>query len=141
MQLRTENHAGWGALSSITHDMPWDATSRSTLNMITKLLEVKEPRFLVIDELEIGMSEELQLGFCNMINALIPELLKKHFGVLVITHSRIVVKNIKHDTFINIEGMSEDEWVNREIVPIDPEDLNTWASKLYNTIKDRSKVK
>ena len=37
--------------------------------------------------------------------------------------------------------MSEDEWVNREIVPIDPENLNTWAHKLYNTIKDRSKVK
>ena len=140
MQLRTENHAGWGAFSSITHDLPWDATSRSTLNMITKLLEVKESRFLVIDELEIGMSEELQLGFCNMINALIPELLKKHFGVLVITHSRIVVKNIKHDTFINIEGMSEYEWVNRNIVPIDPEDLNTWALKLYKTIKDRSKA-
>ncbi|WQJ51967.1 MAG: hypothetical protein [Hatfieldvirus porci] len=141
MQLRTENRADWGAFSSVTHDMPWNATSQSTLNMLTKLLEVESPRFFVIDELEIGMSEELQLGFCTMINALIPELLKKHFGILVITHSRTVVKNIKHDTFINIEGMSEDEWVNREIVPIDPENLNTWAHKLYNTIKDRSKVK
>lgn len=58
---------------------------------------------------------------------------------MVITHSRHVVNTLNHDNFMNIEGMTEEEWVNREIVPIDPEDLGKWATELFKTIRDRSK--
>ena len=140
MQLRTENRPEWGAFSDITHDMPWSATSDATLNMINQLFRnSSDPRFLIIDELEIGMSEELQIGFCNMLNKKLPELLEKNFGIMVITHSRHVVNTLNHDNFMNIEGMTEDEWINREIVPIDPEDLEKWADELFKTIRDRSK--
>ena len=140
MQLRTESKPEWGAFSSITHDSPWSATSDATLNMINQLFRnSSDPRYIIIDELEIGMSEELQIGFCNMLNKKFPEILEKNFGVMVITHSRHVVNTLNHDNFMNIEGMTEDEWINREIVPIDPEDLEKWADELFKTIRDRSK--
>ena len=140
MQLRTESKPEWGAFSSITHDSPWSATSDATLNMINQLFRnSSDPRYIIIDELEIGMSEELQIGFCNMLNKKLPEILEKNFGVMVITHSRHVVNTLNHDNFMNIEGMTEDEWINREIVPIDPEDLEKWADELFKTIRDRSK--
>ena len=140
MQLRTESKPEWGAFSSITHDSPWSATSDATLNMINQLFRnSSEPRYIIIDELEIGMSEELQIGFCNMLNKKLPEILEKNFGVMVITHSRHVVNTLNHDNFMNIEGMTENEWINREIVPIDPEDLEKWADELFKTIRDRSK--
>ena len=140
MQLRTESHPEWGGFSSITHDLPWTATSYATLDMINKLLRNSDdPRYLIIDELEIGMSEELQIGFCQMLNKKLPELLEKNFGIMIITHSRHVVNTLNHDNFMNIEGMTEEEWVNREIVPIDPEDLEKWAYELFKTIRGRSK--
>lgn len=140
MQLRTESKPEWGAFSSITHDSPWSATSDATLNMINQLFRnSSDPRYIIIDELEIGMSEELQIGFCNMLNKKLPEILEKNFGIMVITHSRHVVNTLNHDNFMNIEGMTEDEWINREIVPIDPEDLEKWADELFKTIRDRSK--
>lgn len=124
MQLRTESKPEWGAFSSITHDSPWSATSDATLNMINQLFRnSSDPRYIIIDELEIGMSEELQIGFCNMLNKKLPEILEKNFGIMVITHSRHVVNTLNHDNFMNIEGMTEDEWINREIIPIEPEDL------------------
>ena len=85
------------------------------------------------------MSEELQIGFCQMLNKKLPELLEKNFAIMVITHSRHVVNTLNHDNFMNIEGMTEEEWVNREIVPIDPEDLGKWATELFKRIRDRSK--
>ena len=140
MQLRTESKPEWGAFSSITHDSPWSATSDATLNMINQLFRnSSDPRYIIIDELEIGMSEELQIGFCNMLNKKLPEILEKNFGIMVITHSRHVVNTLNHDNFMNIEGMTENEWINREIVPIDPEDLEKWADELFKTIRDRSK--
>ena len=140
MQLRTESKPEWGAFSSITHDSPWSATSDATLNMINQLFRnSSDPRYIIIDELEIGMSEELQIGFCNMLNKKFPEILEKNFGIMVITHSRHVVNTLNHENFMNIEGMTEEEWVNREIVPIDPKDLGKWATELFKTIRDRSK--
>lgn len=141
MQLRTESNPEWGAFSSITHDSPWDATSYATVNMINQLFKNNptEPRYIIIDEMEIGMSEELQIGFCNMLNKKLPELLEKNFGIMVITHSRHVVNTLNHDNFMNIECMTEDEWINRKLEPIDPADLEKWSDELFKIIRDRSK--
>jgi len=146
MQLRTENRAKWGALSSMTHDLPWKSTSDSTIHLLKGLLrEVTDreergrgrKKFIVIDELEIGMSREVQVGMCQYLNEHMEELLANTYGILVITHSEDVVKTLKHDAFINIEGMNEEEWLNREIVPVNPDDLEKWADDLFAAIRDR----
>ena len=62
------------------------------------------------------------------------------YGVLVITHSDRVVRTLKHDAFVNLEGMSEEEWLNREIVPTDFEQLEKESNELFCAIRDRSKA-
>jgi len=148
MQLRTgtpDSLLGSG-LDSMMRDVPWSSTSEHTVTLLdgmtknfTEDLEDCKKRFLVIDELEIGMSKELQLGTCLWLNDVISKILKNTYGILIITHSDIVVSNIKHDKFINIEGMSEEEWLNREIKPVSPEDLRNWSSALHRAIAAREK--
>lgn len=148
MQLRTstpDSLLGSG-LDSMMRDVPWLCTSAHTISLLDGLtknfvedLEDSKKRFLVIDELEIGMSKELQLGTCLWLNDIFSKILKNTYGILIITHSDIVVSNIKHDKFINIEGMSEEEWLNREIKPVSPEDLKKWSSALHRAIAAREK--
>jgi len=148
MQLRTELKSEWGAFSSITHDMPEDSTSQSTIYTLTRLLNnfkddesnKKEitKKFLVIDELEIGMSNEVILGTCLYLNDLLKKIEKNIYGVLIITHSELVVRSLEHSNFINIDGLSEEEWIHRPLVPVMPEDLTEWAISLYRAIQNRS---
>lgn len=138
MQSRTESRPELGALSDIAHDLPWNSTSDFTIHSLKQLLKCTK-KFIVIDELEIGMSKEVQMGLCIYLNDILPDILKNNYGLLVITHSDVVVNNLNHDKFINIEGLSEKDWVNREILPIDPEDLEKWADELFKAIRDRSK--
>ena len=139
MQLRTENRSDWGALSMMAHDLPWCSTADSSFHCLQQLLneDREEKRFFVIDELEIGMSREMQAGVAKFISDRMETLLDKSFGILIITHSADVVRNIKHDKFINIEGLTKEQWLNREIEPLDPEVLNKWASELFCAVRNR----
>ena len=101
------------------------------------MLSHAKNKFIVIDELEIGMSREVQAGVCHMLNEKFPDILKNNYGILVITHSEDVVKNLNHDNFINIEGMSEEQWLTRDIIPVNPSDLKTWATALFKAVRDR----
>jgi predicted ATPase len=141
MQLRTESRPEWGGLSSAMHDLPWCSTADSSVHCIKELLrdDRTEKRFYVIDELEIGMSREVQVGVAQFINEKMDQLLEKSWGLLIITHSADVVKAIKHDKFINIEGLTEEEWLNRDVEPLDPEVLNKWAVELFCAVRDREK--
>lgn len=138
MQSRTENRPEFGGLSGIMHDLPWNSTSDFTIHSIRQLLKSTK-RFIVIDEVEIGMSKEVQAGLCLYLNRILPDILKENYGLLVITHSDVIVNNLNHDKFINIEGLSEKDWVNRKIIPVNPEDLEKWADELFLAIRERSK--
>lgn len=141
MQLRTDNNSSFGVFSSMMCDMPHSSTSDSTLSLLKNLLNDVKNRFIVIDELEIGMGKEVQMGTCNYLNNILPDIMKNNYGVLVITHSENVVQWLNHDNFINIEGLTEDEWVNREIVPVDPEDIMKWADALFVAVRNRENKK
>ena len=140
MQLRTENRPEWGALSTMAHDTPWSSTSESTIGLINKLFQHREEkRYYVIDEMEVGMSREVQLGMAQYLDERMPELLGCSHGILIITHSADVVRTIKHDKFINIEGLTEEEWLNREVEPIPPDLIIEWSNKLFRAIENRMK--
>lgn len=64
-QLRTEVNPDLGALGSFAHDLEWLATSTSTISNIEKVLKEEDADYLVIDEPEIGVGEELQLGLAG----------------------------------------------------------------------------
>lgn len=149
MELRTSGNAGLmgTGLDHMHSDLPWTSTGEHTIDLVCNLLKSntsekmadENRRYLVLDEVETGMSREVLLGICNLLNSEMDRILKNSYGVLLITHSNDVVRNVKHDVFINIEGMTEEEWLNREIVPVDPEDIKQWASALFRGIRKREK--
>ena len=103
------------------------------------MLKHFENQYLIFDEIEIGMSEEFQLAVCNYINSRLLEIREKSYGVLVITHSRLICRCIEHDSFINIDGMTEDEWLNRNVKPLNIEETKAFSDALFRVVQKRNK--
>lgn len=128
-------------------DLSWESTGEHTVHLIRGLLksnaseEMAETnrRFIVIDEIETGLSKETLLGMCQMLETEMERILKNSYGILLITHSDEVVRNLKHGSFINIEGLTEEEWLNREVEPVNPDDIERWSNALYAGIRKRQK--
>ena len=137
-QLRTEVSPEHGAFSTFAHDLEWLATSKSTIDIIEKVFNVKEADYLIIDEPEIGLGEELQLGLADWLNS---KIATYPTGVMIICHSRILVNNLKFDNFINLEGMSLEKWVNRTPVKISVEDFLEFSHEMFIKVRDRLKSK
>jgi energy-coupling factor transporter ATP-binding protein EcfA2 len=133
-EIRTRSNPGMGALSSMSHDLEWLATSQNTLHTIDMVFKSENPDLIVIDEPEIGLGEELQLGMASYLNEKIKD---AKCGVLIITHSKHIVKNLVHDNFVNLEGMDEQQWLNREIKPVSIEEFKEYADGLFRAIRDR----
>lgn len=136
METRTQRKFEFSALNSLGIDDPDNPTSLETLYKINKLFEVCSPdnkRFLVIDEPEIGMGEEMVAAITIFLNETFDSLPDGCLGVLVITHNRHIVSNLIGD-FINLEGMTKEEWLNREIIPTDLGQFKEDAIGLYRAI-------
>lgn len=150
MQMRTETRSSLGALCSIMHDSPDAPTSTETWKLLRESMgrrtfTLDEPYFLVLDEMEIGMSQESVMGILNYFKSQLPTWLDNTLGILVITHSPIVAKElceIKDCQFFDLgyNEVNQDihKWLNRTIVPTDFEWLNHWSLELYRKINDRS---
>lgn len=146
MQRRTESNPELGALSTIMHDDSETPTSCSTYHLITTMMnaflnEDGSKRYLIIDEPEIGMSKESQLGLMQYLNTKIDDILRYTYGLLVITHSDVIVNALKdRAVFLNMDtDCTADEWLNREIIPVDLEKLENESYDLYRAINDYSK--
>lgn len=138
MELRTSSNAAWGALSSAMCDTEWLATSYNTYNLLKSVVNAAkdspETQYLVLDEIEIGCSEETIMAFVNMLNQ---ELKDLPIGCLVITHSRLVVRELDADNFINLQNLTKDEWLNRKVIPTNLEYLE--KNELFFVVRERSK--
>lgn len=145
MQLRTEARADWGALANVMADLPDSPTSWSSYALIRNMLKTslngQGKSYLVIDEPEVGMSEECQLSVCMYINGWYKEHKDDILGMLVITHSRFIIGHLRHDAFVNLEGMTEDGYLNREIVPFDLEEFGKDTLRLHDAIAAASRPK
>lgn len=134
------SRAGLNSMCGINflRDSEWTSTGDNTVHLLKSVVK-HEDRFIVLDEVELGMGEELQLSIANYINSIKDEVLKKSYGLLVITHSRIVAKTLKEDAFFNIDGIeTKEEWLNREIVPTDLDQFKEDCDELFVAIRDRS---
>lgn len=146
MQGRTETRSELGALCTFMHDDPDDPTSAYTYYLVKTLIRsfVEEKghskRYLIIDEPEIGMSEEAQLGFVEWLRTKLDVIMAETYGLMIITHSRSIVEALKGiSVFINMDGIeTADEWLNRKIVPMDLEELKKNARELYLAIQNYS---
>ena len=63
--------------------------------------------------------------------------LNKFISLLVKANPNILEALFVDDNFINIEGMSEEQWLTRDIIPVNPSDLKTWATALFKAVRDR----
>lgn len=153
MQGRTELRSDFGAMAAIGHDAPDEPTSVASYRNVRRLFRTflsppstsagGERRFLVVDEPEIGCSDEAVLGLANYINSFNAAFhdRSKCLGLLVITHSRLLVRHTSHDAFLNLDELDEDAWLNREVKPLDFSQLEAFSSGLYKAIDARSKKK
>ncbi len=138
LQLRTEPKPEMGALAQLASDLPWIASSASTIEVIKKVFSKKDKaNYIIIDEPEIGLGVPLQLGLCDYINEQIEECKKLGIGVLVITHSKTIVENIKHENFINLEDMDENEWLTHIPQKISIEEFEKFSGDFFVTVRDR----
>ena len=143
MDARTSSNPEWGAMSGAMRDDDWVATSQNTLDSIKGLFGAvkagKKCKYLIIDEYEIGCSEETIIALAQYISKELSGLIKskKIMGAMIITHSRKGVEIIKHDHFLNIGGMTEDKWLTREIKATDLEKLGD--NELFHYIRDNQK--
>ncbi len=138
LQLRTEPKPEMGALAQLASDLPWIASSASTIEVIKKVFSKKDKaNYIIIDEPEIGLGVPLQLGLCDYINEQIEECKKLGIGVLVITHSKTIVENIKHENFINLEDMDENEWLTHIPQKISIDEFEKFSSDFFVTVRDR----
>ena len=122
-------------------DSEWSATSENSVRLAKSLLKNDSGRYLILDEPEIGMAEEMQLALAQYINSVKADVLKNSYGLMVITHSRIIVKELHDDVFVNIDnvGWNKEDLLNREIVPTDLDKFTERSSKLFEAIRKREK--
>jgi ABC-type Mn2+/Zn2+ transport system ATPase subunit len=138
LQQRTESRPEFSAFSSAMHDDATNPTSLETFEHIKKLLKVctvDNKRFLVVDEPEIGMGEEMVAALVDWLNKIFNPIPENCYGVLVITHNRYIVENLKSE-FLNLEGMTREEWLKRKIVPVILEEFATDSLELYRAIQN-----
>lgn len=137
LEARTSSNPEWGALSGIMQDDGWMPSSYETLKKVEAVLGLKD-RYIIIDEPELGMGEETVMALVNYLNDLFSKLDESILGVMIITHNRYIVSNLKHDHFANTDGLkTSEEWLNRELIPTDLEILK--ENKLFFAIRDRQK--
>ena len=139
MAKRASSIPSLGALSGIFMDEPTDPTSLCSYSNVETLLNtfVRNPesskRYLVMDEPEIGMTKESQLGLALLIKKNAKDLLQKTHGVLIISNSEYFISQLADvGIFLNMDGYeSVDEWMNRIIIPTDFSKLSKESSDLY----------
>jgi ABC-type branched-subunit amino acid transport system ATPase component len=135
MEMRSNSIDSFAGMNT---DVDWLATGGQTISNIKRIFNHSNeiPDYLIIDEPELGLSEELQLGLCDYINEMNA---KSSVGCLIICHSRIMVSNLKWDNFYNIEGMTEDEWLNRPINKISLDEFEEFSKDMFHYVRESFK--
>jgi predicted ATPase len=136
MQLRTSSNASWGALSGAMRDTEWLPTSLNTFDLIKGLLS-KDFQYIIIDEPEIGMGEELIMSLADYLNREFEKYPNR--GFLVITHNRYLVENLNYKKFFNCDGIkTKEEWLNRPMKKANLKVLENNALFFYIRDKDKN---
>jgi len=111
----------------------WEATGLITCNSVVGVLRnIREnggwgKNVIVIDEPEIGLSDETQSALAIHVREQIENWPDNLVGIVVMTHSRYFMRELnKVEGFkmLDLDGKYKtvDDWVNRKVVPVD---LNT----------------
>lgn len=115
-------------------------TARSIQNMFKSSFAWDINHILIIDEPEIGLSDESQLGLAQYIKDNIKKLKENVIQVVIFTHSKILIEELSelNHIYIHIGGKYKtvDEYINRKIVPVDPSMIGDIARANFAIIED-----
>ena len=140
MEKRTGLHAGLGGGGVFLRDVEWVATSNNSLSFLYSLLNSAKDRYLVLDEPELGMSQDLQKSIGIYLSKRIPETMKENRGMLIITHSREFVRSLSVEhVFVNLQKKREEEWLNESAKEIELDDFRKKCDALFNLLRDHLK--
>ena len=140
MEKRTGLHDGLGGGGVFLRDVEWVATSDNSLSFLYSLLNSAKDRYLVLDEPELGMSQDIQKSIGIYLSKRIPETMKENRGMLIITHSREFVRSLSVEhVFVNLQKKSEEEWLNESAKEIDLDDFRKKCDALFNLLRDHLK--
>lgn len=140
MEKRTGLHDELGGGGVFLRDVEWVATSDNSLSFLYSLLNSAKDRYLVLDEPELGMSQDLQKSIGIYLSKRIPETMKENRGMLIITHSREFVRSLSVEhVFVNLQKKSEEEWLNESTKEIDLDDFRKKCDALFNLLRDHLK--
>lgn len=138
MDKRAGIDANIGGLSVFNRDCEWLATSNNSFSVLKGIVGNTKDRFVIIDEPEIGMSESLQMSVGRWLDDRLPEVIERNKCVMIITHSKRLVEQIRSDhDFINIQGLSEREWLDKEPEMINLEDWEKHNLEMYRALQKR----
>jgi len=143
MESRSNRKTDFSALNSAAIDDPENPTSLESLHNLKMILgsfTKENPRYIVIDEPEIGMGAEMVMAFAAKLNSTFETLPEGCLGVMIITHNSYMVENLKGD-FLNMEGLNKEEWLNRKIIPTDLEKFQEDSHGLWRAIQNYTKNK
>lgn len=140
MEKRTGLHDELGGGGVFLRDTEWMATSDNSLSFIYGILNSTKDRYIVLDEPEVGMSQDLQKSIGIYLSKRIPETMTENRGILIITHSRELVRNLSVEhVFVNLQKKSEDEWINESAKEIDLDEFMKKNEALFVLIRDHLK--
>lgn len=138
MKIRTGNlNNDFTMLFSIRENMDF-STSWNTFDFILRAVDYAKKNdlsYIIIDTPELGLDDELVLTMVDFLNKKIAELKEDEINVLVITNNEVIVKNIVKDSFLNIEGMTQDEWCNRLKTPVNLDEWIEDTERFQNYIR------
>lgn len=148
-ELRTKG----GMMSAFVYgDEAWQSTGAITAGTFlagVKTMKTRDHSHVVIwDEPEIGMGEELQVGCADWLFASLKPWPKLLLGIILLTHSRFWARRAMacpKARFLSLDGHPTlDDWLNREIKPMDPETLTRHAGEKFrrlNQMLDQEKAR
>lgn len=142
--MSMDNRTGLDTGSDVTcftRDLNWTCTSENSIHLLKTFLNSVEDRYLIIDEPEVGMSDSLKLSVGQWFTKRFPEVLGNNKGILLITHSKEIVRKLKtlEHVFINIQGKDEETWLNEEPSVIDLDEFENRNNELFHILQEHLK--
>ncbi len=119
-----------------------ESTGYNSVKMLRKMVqssqEYKDQHAFMLDEPEIGCSEETQAGMGDWLGQMVPTMTNLH-TLFVVTHSRLFVKYLLRHLIpthwrLSEDGMTLDQWVCREIVPTDLEEMVEMSKERWHAV-------
>ena len=119
-------------------DSTGNITASSLIGLFRTSAKWNENHLLIIDEPEIGLGEEAQMGMGIYIREKIESASDKLHNIVIFTHSRYILEELNkidhHYHHVGNEYKSIEEFNNRELFPLSPVQLNDISNSTFGVI-------